>query len=70
MPDFKDAEILSMSVSFSATQLQNCSVVSKYLCATTYSLIQKNGDTFDTVSSSKCVTVFWNQTIFLKYISK
>ena len=28
-----------------------------------YSLIQKNGDTFATVYSSKCVTVFLNQTI-------
>ena len=29
----------------------------------TYSLIQKNGDTFASVYSSKCVTVFLNQTI-------
>ena len=28
-----------------------------------YSLIQKNGDTFTTVYSSKCVTIFLNQTI-------
>ena len=29
----------------------------------TYSLIQKNGYTFTTVYSSKCVTVFLNQTL-------
>ena len=29
----------------------------------TYSLIQKNGETLATVYSSKCVTVFLNQTI-------
>ena len=31
-----------------------------------YSLIQKNGDTFAIVCSSRCFTVFLNQTIDLR----
>ena len=33
-----------------------------------YSLIQKNGDTFATEYSSKCVTVFLNQTFEKKSV--
>ena len=35
--------------------------------SSTYSLIQKNGDTFAAVYSSKCVPIFLNQTICVMF---
>ena len=40
-----------------------------YLLLFTYSLIQKNGYTFATVFSNKCVTVFLNQTLHIFLIT-